>query len=131
MVLKQKLFQHAGDPWEGDSVTLKADLIGASQCWQELTSGEVDTPCPLSYSATEVDECLSLKAEQQLADEDMEKSRNSLGISVDGWVPTDRYDAAIEQNESFKAETIALAESEEAVEQIKKHWPFDDHDENE
>lgn len=130
VVLKQKLFQHAGDPWEGDSVTLKADLIRASQCWKELISG-VDTLCPLTYSTTEVDECLGLKAEQELADEDMEKSRNSLGISVDGWVPTERYDVAKEQSENFKAETIALAESDDAVEQIRKHWPFDDHNENE
>lgn len=54
----------------------------------------------------------------------MEKSRNCLGISVDGWVPTERYDAAKEQSEKFKAEAIALAEFEEAAEQIRKHWPF-------
>lgn len=131
VILKQKLFQHAGDPWEGDSVTLKADLIRASQSWQELTSGSTDVHCPLSYSSAEIGECLRLKTEQDLADEDMEKSRKCLGISVDGWVPAEGYDAAKEQSEKFKAETIALAESEEAAEQIRKHWPFDGHDENE
>lgn len=62
VVLKQKLFQHAGDPWEGDSVTFKADLIRASQCWQELINGGTDIHCPLIYSTAEIDECLRLKA---------------------------------------------------------------------
>lgn len=130
--MKQKLFQHAGDPWERDNVTLKADLIRTSQCWQELIRGQTSTStCPLHYSTAEVDECFRLEAEQKLADEDMEKSRKCLGISVDGWVTLERYNAAKELSEHFKAETIALADSEKVVEQIRKHWPFDDHDENE
>lgn len=130
VILKQKPFQHAGDPWEGDSVTLRADLIRASQRWQQIAN-DTSSCCPLSYTTAEIDECLGLEVEQKLADEDMEKSRNCLGVSIDGWVTLERYDVAKELSESFKAEAIALADSEKTVEQIRKHWPFDDHDENE
>ncbi|GAQ10811.1 hypothetical protein ALT_8132 [Aspergillus lentulus] len=88
VVLKPQLFQHAGDPWEGDSVTLKADLIRVVQNWERLYASTVSV-CPLHYSPEEIDECLRLEEEQRLADDDMEKSRNCLGVSGDGGVPTE------------------------------------------
>ncbi|KAL9023192.1 MAG: hypothetical protein Q9196_007349, partial [Gyalolechia fulgens] len=38
VVSRQRLFQHAGAPWEGDNVTLKADLIRAMKVWPEFTT---------------------------------------------------------------------------------------------
>lgn len=90
VVPKQHLFEHAGDPWEGDSVTLKADLIRATQNW-EMLSALKDAVCPLHYSPEEIDECLRFEEEQRDADDYMEKSRNILGMSIDGWTPTERY----------------------------------------
>ncbi|GFF46864.1 hypothetical protein IFM62136_00617 [Aspergillus lentulus] len=129
VVLKQQLFQHTGDPWEGDSVTLKADLIRVVQNWERLYASTVSV-CPLHYSPAEIDGCLRLEEEQRLADDDMEKSRNCLGVSGDGWVPTERYSEAKKMSEKFKAEAILLADSEEVAAQIQRHWPFDEHDED-
>lgn len=132
-VLRQKLFQRASNPWEGDNVTLKADLIRAIQHWPDLTvSKDGNIPrCPLSYPNAEVEECLKFDAEQREADEDMKKSRSCLGVTADGWVPTEGYDHAKELSERFKAEAIELAESDFVRAQIRKHWPFDDHNEDE
>lgn len=133
VVLKQKLFQHAGSPWEGDNISLKADLIRATRRWREIASmGDVKCySCPLSYSSEEVEKCLKLEAEQREADEDMERSRSYLGVTVDGWVSTERYDDSKELNERLKAEAIASAESEDIRAQIEKNWPFNDRDEDE
>lgn len=63
----------------------------ASQRWQKLVSGGVDTTdYPLSCSPEQVNGCIRLEAEKRLADEDMEKSRNCLCVSADGWVPPER-----------------------------------------
>jgi hypothetical protein len=133
VVLRQKLFQHAGRPWEGDNITLKADLIRAVRYWPELANTEDGRvpDCLLSYSDDEVEERLRLDAEQREADEDMEKSRNCLGTTVEGWVPVDRYDQAKELGEKLKMEAMEWAESESVKEQIRRHWSFDDHDEDE
>jgi hypothetical protein len=56
---------------------------------------------------------------------------NVVCAPADGWVPPERCDAAKELSERFKVETIVLVESEETVEQMWKHWPFDDNNENE
>lgn len=33
VILHQRLFKSAGSPWEGDSITLQADIIRAVQAW--------------------------------------------------------------------------------------------------
>jgi hypothetical protein len=35
-MFKQRLFDHASSPWEGDNATLKADLIETSKAWSEI-----------------------------------------------------------------------------------------------
>ncbi|EEP82682.1 predicted protein [Uncinocarpus reesii 1704] len=90
VVLKQKLFQHSTDPWEGDNITLKADLIRASQRWTKLLEesdySKSPPPCPLHYGQEEIDRCFEIEEEQKLCDRDMERSRLAIGVAEDGWV---------------------------------------------
>lgn len=113
IVLRQKLFQHAGAPWEGDNVTLKADLIQAMKVWPELTvDNEGKVPgCPLTYSANEIEHCLHLDSEQRDANNKLETSRQWIGINVDGWVPSDHYEKAKEPNQKFKSEVLGALET--------------------
>ncbi|KAF7158843.1 hypothetical protein CNMCM6106_005718 [Aspergillus hiratsukae] len=90
-----------------------------------------DAVCPLHYSPEEVDERLQLEEEQRDADDHMEKYRNVLGMTSDGWVPTERYSEAKRMSEKFKTDAILLVESEEDAAQIQRHWLFDDFDEDE
>ena len=71
----QKLQQFASAPWEGDNITLKAELIRAVQNWSWLTVGKngVVPPCPINFSDKEVEECLRLEAGQDYLDVQMEK----------------------------------------------------------
>lgn len=134
VVLKQKLFEHATNPWEGDSVTLKADLIRATQRWPELLCESDNNaslhPCPLSYEQEEIDKCFEIKREQDISDRDMENSRLGIGVGEDGWVEPQMYEIASEKAELFKEEVLRVAEPEER-EMIERHWPFADRDEDE
>lgn len=131
VVLRQRLFQHAGAPWEGDNVTLKADLIRAMKVWPDLTTiGDGNVPgCPLTYPASEIEDCLQREAEQKDADSQLDSSRRWLGINIDGWVPLDRYKEAKELNQKLKSEALEVAETELEKHELQNHWPFDDHDE--
>lgn len=130
--LRQKLFQHAGAPWEGDNVTLKSDLIRATQVWEELVQnedGSVPT-CPLSYSKTEIERCSQQASEQETIDENLEWACRRFGISAEGWVPPEGYDEARRMIQEFKAESLKAAETDLERYEIQNHWPFDDRDED-
>ena len=131
--LRRKLYHHSSDPWEGDNVTLKADLIQAVQHWAKLTADEGGQipPCPIYYPEDEIKECLSLHAFHAEADEQLEQSRDVIGVGAEGWVPVDQYEAAKERSDKLKADALEEAESDLDRAQILEHWPFDSHDEDE
>lgn len=47
-LLRRKIFHHASDPWEGDNITLHADLVQLQQNWSKVSK----LPCPLAFSPT-------------------------------------------------------------------------------
>ncbi|KAH9949736.1 protein kinase subdomain-containing protein PKL/CAK/Fmp29 [Amylocystis lapponica] len=53
-VLRSRLFNHASNPWEGETLELKIALIRATETWETLT-GE-DVPCPVVFDAEDVRE---------------------------------------------------------------------------
>ena len=69
-IFRSRIFQQAGEPWEGDSVTLKADLIQVMQDWKKLVQPvpEELLPCPISYTEKQVEGCLRISARQRDAD---------------------------------------------------------------
>ena len=125
---KQKLQQYASTPWEGDNITLKAELIRAVKNWPALTaSKDGNIPaCPIQFSDEEAEQCLRLEAEQNHIDLQMEKIRDRIGISTDGWTSNERYEDALEENEHVKAEALD-GEDEATRNEILENWPFDDH----
>ncbi|KAG4438959.1 hypothetical protein IFR05_005585 [Cadophora sp. M221] len=127
---KQKLQQYASAPWEGDNVSLKAELIRAFKNWPILTarkSGNVPA-CPIYFSGEEVEHCLRIEAEQNHTDVQMEKIRDRIGVGTDGWTSNERYEDACEENEHAKVEALD-GEDDATRNEILKHWPFDDHEE--
>ncbi|KZF25763.1 kinase subdomain-containing protein [Xylona heveae TC161] len=134
-LFRRKIFQHAGEPWEGNNFPLKADLIRLSHHWRELVSEENESstppPCPISFNEHEIEETLQTMAKQEEADHQMEILRNVIGINVDGWVSTEGYKEAEAQAAEMKAEAIGYAENDFEREMTVRHWPFSDHDERE
>lgn len=136
--LRRKLFDHASYPWEGDSVTLKADLIELTKNWTEMatspsstTSDEARPSCPIAFSEDEVNECLRLHAAQVEADEQLQACRDVIGIGSEGWVPMAQYDETKQRESKLKADALNAAESEEERQKLCEHWMFDDFDEEE
>jgi hypothetical protein len=128
--LKQRLCFNASAPWQGNPIPLKAALINAMLTWDKLTAESADaTACPISFSESEIAECLRINAGQENIDEKLEILREQIGISTDGWTPLERYDGAVAENEATK-ERLLADETEEEKKIVLEHWPFDDHSEN-
>jgi hypothetical protein len=135
--LRRKLFHHASDPWEGDNVTLKADLIQLTKNWSKInsskssTSSEARPPCPITFPEDEVSDCLRLDSAQVEADEQLEACRDIVGVGPEGWVPSDQYEEAKQRESKLKVDALDAAESDEERARLCEHWVFDDFNEEE
>ncbi|KAJ5558044.1 hypothetical protein N7535_009534 [Penicillium sp. DV-2018c] len=136
-ILRQRLFKSAGTPWEGDSVTLRADMVRAIESWGNLiasSSGTSNEGAPFSpptqYSDEVVQETLDLDSQQKDADIAMEQMRHALDVDVLGWVPNSEYEAAKELAAEMKARMLEAAETAEDITEVRDHFPFDDFDES-
>ncbi|KAI6042363.1 protein kinase subdomain-containing protein PKL CAK Fmp29 [Pisolithus marmoratus] len=128
-MLRRRLFCHASDPWEGETLALKVALIEATENWETLTGG--GPPCSVVFDAEDARKTMKLDAEQRGADETLEACRNMIGFGPEGWVPTEYYEEAMTRSKQLKKDTLTEARSEEERAQIATHWPFDDMDEKE
>ena len=130
IILRNKIYENAGRPWEGDSISLKANLIQCAAQWADVSSK--DSPhcikCPLNYSLSEVDQCLELDAKQRAADISSQRLRDLVGVNIDGWVPTEEYDDAVLRAATVKSQMLAAAETDEERRVVEENWPFGDHD---
>ena len=135
--LRRKVFDHASSPWEGDNVTLKADLIELQRNWSSITASDSrpnhdsKSPCPVVFSEAEVEDCLHLNAAQIEADEQLQACRDAIGIGPEGWVPLDQYDEVKQREAKLKADALEAAESAQERLMLHEHWIFDDFDEDE
>jgi len=50
------------------------------------------------------------------------------GLSEEGWLPADKYEAALKRNESLKAKFVDGGSPDE-LEKIERGWPFQDREE--
>ncbi|KAK0186999.1 protein kinase subdomain-containing protein PKL/CAK/Fmp29 [Armillaria mellea] len=125
-VLRRHLFQHAGDPWEGETIALKVDLIEATKSWEMLAEG--GAPCPVVFDAADVHETMKLDAALRAADASLEMGRNIVGFGSEGWVPKDHYERVMARSKKLKEDTFAETKSAERAE-VDAHWPLDDMDE--
>ncbi|KAF5863007.1 Phosphotransferase enzyme [Aspergillus alliaceus] len=132
-VLKRKLFCRASEPWKGDNVSLKADLIHLAQNWGKLSSSSSSTNasvCPISYPNDEASECLDLNAEQIESDEQLQICRNYIGVGPDGWLPSDQYEFSKQRERKLKDIALEGAESDEDRAKVVENWIFNDFDED-
>jgi hypothetical protein len=99
-VLRRRLFCHASDPWEGETLALKVALIEATENWEMLTGGSA--PCPVVFDAEDVRETMELDEVQRRADENLEALGNIIGFGPEGWVPTRHYEEAMAHSKQLK-----------------------------
>jgi hypothetical protein len=123
--LRRRLFDHARDPWEGDNVTLKADLITLSRKWVDFTR-DSRVSCPIWFSDEELTECPRLERAQSEADEQLRACQEVIGVGPEGWVPLADYDEAKRREKNLKRDALDAAETQEEKTRIKGNWIFDD-----
>lgn len=144
-MLRAKLFDRAGAPWEGDSISLKYAIIQAQSQWpmhlkEENNSsrpasakdGEEIVECPIKYSGQEIKQCIDLYKQENEKMQELEEMRELLGTDALGWVPTTEH---LNQSKDMVQviKTGMLEHSSTEIERIAvhEHFPFDDHDEDE
>ncbi|KAI4690443.1 hypothetical protein J4E81_007597 [Alternaria sp. BMP 2799] len=136
-IIRRKLFDHASEPWEGDNVTLKADLIYLTENWWSITApqssarGDSKVTCPIDFTKDEVTECKRLHAAQIEADEQLQACRDAVSIGPEGWVPLEQYEETRQRERKLKAAALEAAESNEERARLEEHWIFGDFDEEE
>lgn len=134
--LRRRLWHLASDPWEGDIITLKADLITISERWAEITAdsdiddGQTEENCPISFSDEEILECLRLNEAQIEADEQLQECQDIIGVCGEGWTPIASYDKAKAREKKLKMETFQAAETDEERRRLEENWIFDDFSES-
>ncbi|KAG5645989.1 hypothetical protein DXG03_004590 [Asterophora parasitica] len=126
-VLRNRLFVHAGEPWEAETIDLKVDLIEATKNWEKLTGG--GAPCPLVFDDEDVRETMKLDAALTEADDILRAAQNIVGCGEEGWVPLDHYEEAMARSKRLKEDVLAATSSAEERAEVEAHWLFDDRDE--
>ena len=138
-VLRHRLFTHASNPWEGETLALKVALIQATQkeSWDALTAGGQGPlpPCPVAFDAEDVRATMELDAAQRKSDKTLEMCQRVIGFpGEDGWVPAALYEEVVQRSRKLREVALAAAEAEGTEQEraeIAAHWPFDDMDEDE
>lgn len=131
-ILRRKLFRHASEPWEGDNVSLIADLVELTRQWSRLVPSSTSTTHsqrPIEFSDKEAVESLNLARAMDAAESQFHDCLELVGVGNEGWVPVEQYADARRRERQLKEDTLMEAESEEERKQICDHWIFDDFDE--
>ncbi|CAO2655038.1 Nn.00g117710.m01.CDS01 [Neocucurbitaria sp. VM-36] len=134
-LLKRRIFEDAGSPWEGLSVPLQYDIARVSQNWSKIASANPDgtiPACPIMLSEQEAQRRAALDDSLCEVDSEMERINGVLGIASDGWTPNESYDSAKERAKFIREEGLAaVGDDPWLTEMTEQHWPFDDCNEDE
>ena len=135
-LLTRKIFSHAGEPWEGNTIPLKADLMHITQIWRELMDDNgYDVKAmplsPIAFTEPDVQHTINVLQQQEDTDTQLENIQNAIGINADGWTPNEEYEGAVERAKLIKKQGLDSLDTEKEKEMTLKHWPFDDFDEEE
>ncbi|OJD22272.1 hypothetical protein ACJ73_06381 [Blastomyces percursus] len=130
LVVRNRLYEAGGRPWEGDNTSLKAELVHASTYWPGIaTSAMKQAVFPANYSEVQVAECLDIDAKQKNADAQMQQLRDFFGVNIDGWVPAELYDQARDKERNIKHQMLEAVETDKERRELEENWPFQDHEE--
>ncbi|GLA95884.1 phosphotransferase enzyme [Aspergillus tubingensis] len=126
---RQHLVDSAGRQWSGDIVTLRGALMRMQNLWSYLIGKDHHVKCPIDFSEQEVTDQAESEQTWYNLNILINKWRDELGgLSEEGWLPAQRYEAAVKRNKSLMAEFSDGASPDE-LEKVKRGWPFQDHDE--
>ena len=115
-----RLFDQAGAPWEGETHSLKATLIEATEIWGRLTGEGVR--CPVMFEPEDLCKTKELSAKLQVADENSEGCRGMVGFETETWVSNEHYVMAVALAELLKLRVLKEIQDEELRAKIEGNW---------
>lgn len=132
-LLTRKAFVHASQPWEGNNIPLRSDLIHITKVWPKLLAENQHETKDVSihFTQTDIDRTLNRLRQQEETDTQMENIRNLIDVSVDGWTSVSEFEDAVNRAELIKEQALENLDTDEEREMTLRHWPFDDFDEEE
>ncbi|KAL3460860.1 serine/threonine protein kinase [Aspergillus heterothallicus] len=129
---RQQLIDPVNRQWSGDLITLRGELMRMRDLWPYLpgrTADTADTACPIDFSEEEIREQAEMQPMWHKLNALVEHWRDELGgISEEGWIPAEEFDAAVERNKALEAE-FSDGGSLDELAKIERGWPFQDHQE--
>lgn len=87
-LLKRRIFDNAGSPWEGLNTPLRVDIARISQNWSTIVPANPDGTvpvCPVVLREQDMQEITALDKSLREVDSEMERIKEFLGIASDGW----------------------------------------------
>jgi hypothetical protein len=134
-LLKRRIYDHAGSPWEGLNTPLQVDLAQVVQSWPKIVSTNPDDtfpPCPILLTEEEAQRRATLDESLREVDTQMERINRVLDVASDGWTTHELYESAKEKARLIRAEGLeAVSDDPWLKEMTEQHWPFDDCNEDE
>jgi hypothetical protein len=134
-LLRRRIFDHAGEPWEGVNTALQYDLVQVSQSWDKIVPLDSDgtaPTCPVSFTQKEAEQIDALDDSHRDADGDVEQINELLGIASDGWTLKERFESAMSKSAEIRERALASAGDDPWLREMsERHWPFDNYDEDE
>jgi hypothetical protein len=130
-----RVYDHAGEPWEGLNTTLQHDLVQITRNWDKIAVQNHDENvrvCPITFTQTEAEQIDALEDAHRDADGDVERINEFLGIASDGWTPNERFESAKTKAAEIREQALASADDDPWLREMSvRHWPFDDYNEDE
>ncbi|KAI9676815.1 MAG: hypothetical protein M1817_006654 [Caeruleum heppii] len=138
-MLRARLYNLAGAPWEGESVELAHTLATVVQKWPLALKSKGDNggpalggemSCPLKYSVDYLQQCAQDYQAQSEKLQEVAEMRECLDIDSQGWVPDDsHWETSRALAQKIKSGLLQYAETSLERTAITHHFPFDDHEE--
>jgi len=134
-MLRRRIFDDAGSPWEGLNTPLQVDIAHVMQNWDNIACADSDgsvPPCPIELSEEDIERRITVDDALREVDSNLEGATNIIGVSSDGWISNELYEEAKEKAKWVKEEGLeSVADDPWLKEMTEKHWPFDDFNEEE
>ncbi|RAL11141.1 phosphotransferase enzyme family protein [Aspergillus homomorphus CBS 101889] len=110
-MLMRRVFSHAGEPWEGNNIPLQADLTLLTKSWHNYSTN----PCPIPFPPAKADSIMHVQGIQEEVDLQLKQNLKLLCARA----------------RQIKVDGLASLDTDYEREMTDRHWPFDDHDEDE
>ncbi|EAS27510.1 uncharacterized protein CIMG_10115 [Coccidioides immitis RS] len=114
-LLRRRIFDNAGSPWEGLNTPLQVDIAQVLQNWSKIAAicSDGSLPArPVVISEQDAQKRAALDDSLRDVDTELEQINGFLGVGSDGWTSNELFEQAKERARSIKAEGLAAVDDD-------------------